>query len=113
MRRTLSPGVELMSPPTITEGLHSNLSDTRILNWANRAKRYLACASFTSAQFGSLKQQHFRTSVYGLEMWLVCAKIQKELSQIIKSSTTHRRIISKVNKQGMWLVCALQITMDK
>lgn len=29
---TLSPGVELKSPATINEGVHSNLSDTNVLN---------------------------------------------------------------------------------
>ena len=55
---TLSPGVELKSPATINEGVHSNLSDTNVLNWAKRDSRYLACASLTSAQSGSLKHKH-------------------------------------------------------
>lgn len=55
---TLSPGVELKSPATINDGVHSNLSDTNFLNRAKRDSRYLACASLTSAHSGSLKHKY-------------------------------------------------------
>lgn len=54
---TLSPGTELKSPERRTEGSLSNLSDTRVLNLARRDSRYLTCASFTSAHFGSLQHR--------------------------------------------------------
>lgn len=53
---TLSFGTELKSPAKKTDGAHSCLSDTRVLNWANRDNRYLACASLTSANSGSLTE---------------------------------------------------------
>lgn len=39
MLDTLSPGVELKSPATMTSGMHSYLSDTRVLNCAKRDRR--------------------------------------------------------------------------
>lgn len=55
---TISPGVELKSPATMTSGMHSYLSDTRVLNCDKRDRRYLACASLTSANSGSLGQKY-------------------------------------------------------
>jgi hypothetical protein len=57
MLGTISPGWELKSPATITSGVHSYLSDTSVLNCAKRDRRYLACASLTSAHSGSLVQE--------------------------------------------------------
>lgn len=52
--------MELKSPATMIDGVERNSLQTELLNRERRDRRYSTCASFTSAQSGSLKQDNER-----------------------------------------------------